>query len=351
MVFAATLHAFGIGHPAENGGWLTLFALVLPRTRPYQVLVITLLGVPPAIFFGMAGAFVTAMLRNPPPPSDASGEAAASHSRPARSALFAVVLVLSAIGYLSPFAVPFRPKPKPIVVAPVVAPPIVEPPPPPPKWSYRKSEFFDAAEAQNIDLHDRRMLGEIAAALPVALAPDGRNFACCVHRDNAVSVEIRDLETLDTVGRFTPGAEPTTFAWSPDSQRLLFVTEQRGRRMAVFDPAENRLYPLPQPKDARLPEGFPFWWEPKEVFFIDGNRAVTALDLETMRARPFEESAKWKALSKERREEVQRHSFVHLPSTPRWRMALQGFVHDYDVRRRARRGRRLRISSSRSFIR
>lgn len=330
-VLAATLHAFGTGHPAENGGWLTLSALVLPRSRPYQVLVITLLGIPPAIFFGMAGAFITAMLRNPPPSSGVGGAGSASQSRPARSALFAVVLVLSAIGYLSPFAVPLRPKPKPIVVAPVVAPVVEPPPPPPPKWSYRKSEFFDTAEAQNIDLSDRRMLGEIAADLPVALAPDGRNFAFCVHRDNAVSVEIRDLETLDTVGRFSPGADPTSFAWSPDSRRLFFVSEQRGRRIAVFDPAENRLYPLPQPKDAWLPDGLPLWWEPKEVLFMDGKKAVSTLDLETLRARPIEENAKWKTLSKEQQDDVQRRLFVHLSSSPRWRMALHGFVHDYDV--------------------
>ena len=330
-VLAATLHAFGIGHPAENGGWLTLSAFVLPRSRPYQVLVITLLGIPPAIFFGMAGAFITAMLRNPPPSSGVDGSGSASQSRPARSALFAVVLVLSAIGYLSPFAVPLRPKPKPIVVAPVVAPVVEPPPPPPPKWSYRKSEFFDKAEAQNIDISDRRQLGEIVAELPVAMAPDGRNFAVCVRRDNSTSVEIRDLETLDTVGRFTPAADPTAFAWSPDSRRLFFVSEQRSRRIAVFDPAENRLYPLPQPKDARLPDGLPLWWEPKEVLFIDGNKAVSTLDLDTLRARPIEENAKWKSLSKEQQDDVQRRPFVHLSSTPLWRMALHGFIHDYDV--------------------
>lgn len=330
-VFAATLHAFGIGHPAENGGWLTLFALVLPRTRPFQVFVITLLGIPPAIFFGMAGAFITAMLRNPPPPSAAGGAGPASHSHPARSAFFAVVLVLSAIGYLSPFAVLLRQKPKLIVVAPV-APPIVKPPPPPPpKWSYRKSEYFDAAEAQNIESNDRRMLGEIAAELPVALAPDGRNFAFCVRRDNAVSVEIRDLETLDSVGRCALAAEPTSFAWSPDSKRLLFVTEQKGRHIAVFDPAENRLYPLPQPKNARLPEGVPWWWEATEVLFLIGNKVVTTLDLESLRAHPIEENAKWKTLSKEQQDEVQRRPSVHLSSTPRWSMALRSLVHDYDV--------------------
>ena len=102
-VFAATLHAFGIGHPAENGGWLTLFALVLPHARPFQILLVTLLGIPPAIFFGMAGAFITAMLRNPVPPSGASSAASASHSRPARSAPSSSSFPPSDICHLSRF--------------------------------------------------------------------------------------------------------------------------------------------------------------------------------------------------------------------------------------------------------
>jgi hypothetical protein len=330
-VFAATLHAFGIGQSAQNGGWLTLLALALPHARPFQVLVIALLGIPPAVFFGMAGGFITAMLRNPPPPSEPSGGASAARARPAGSALFTVIFVLSAVGYLSPFTISLRPKLRPIVVAPVVRPVVESPASAPPKWSYRKSKSFDSAEAESIDLNDRRTVGALADELPVALAPNGCNFAYCVRRNDGLSIEVHDLVTLDTIGRCSVAAEPTSFAWSPDSRRLLFVTEQRGRHLAVFDPAENRLYPLPQPKDARLPDGLPVWWESTEVLFIDRNRVVTALDLETLRAGPAEENLKWKSLSKEQQDDVERRVFVHLPSTPRWRMALRGFVHDYDM--------------------
>jgi hypothetical protein len=330
-VFAATVHAVGIGHPAAGDAWQTIFALILPGSRPWQTFIIALLGLPPAIFFGMAGSFAAAMLRLPPLPGTGGAKAKQSVFR---STLFIVILALSAIGYLSPLTIPFFPKTKPVVVAPVL-PTVVAPPPAPapapPKWTYRRPDGLDTTEAQNIEVSNRLALGEIAAEMPVALAPDGRHFAYCVGSSDGVGIVIRDLDNLDTLARFTSPEEPTGLAWSSDSRRLLLVAGHSARRVAVFDPGENRLYPLPQPKDAWLPVGLPFWWDAKEVLFTAENKAVAVLNLDTLRARPFEESAKWKGLTKEQQEEAQRRSSNHLATTPSWQMAWRGYVRDYNI--------------------
>lgn len=292
-VFAATMHAFNIGHAADNGAWVTPLASLLPRSKPGEILVIALLGVPPAVFFGMAGALVTAIVRAPQ--CGYGGEAPAKSRTPThRSALFSALLVLSAIGYLSPFTLPLRPKPKPIVVAPPVQP---SAPAPPPKWHYEKPAGFDTAEAGRMAIVDRHSIGKIDRALPVALSPDGRLFAYC-RSENGIALQVCDLESLDVVASVSLPETPANFVWSPDGKMLLLPVDRSGRRLLVFDTDKSNLMLLPQQKNGRVPEGVPNWWEPQEVLFIAGDGTAQMLNLDTLRVHSTEDSPLWKALAK-----------------------------------------------------
>ena len=328
-VLAATLHSFGIGQPGEAEMQVSFLALVFPASRPVQILLIALLGFPPSVFFGMAAALITAMLRTPPP-STPSGEPAPPKPTPGRSALFVAVLLLSILGYLSPVAVLLIPKPKP--VAQVVEPPLPTKldAPPAPKWRYERPVDFDTAEAGQIFISDRRILGEAESSLPVALSPDGRRFAY-YRRGASLALEICDLETLDVVKHIEGVAEPSNIAWSPDSKMLLFVIGGEARRLEVLDTDAGRFMRLPQPKNQRLPEGVPHWLDAWEVLFVQDNNTVQLLNLETLRVRPTEESAKWKGFTKEQQDEIKRGSRTDLPATPRWQMCLQGFVRSFEV--------------------
>lgn len=323
-VFAATLHGFGIGHSVELSGTQIPVAFARTGFIAYQVLIITLFGIPPSIFFGTSGALLAALLRSPRQSPNLEGEAVAE--KPARSVLFICVLALSAVGYLSPFTPALRPKPKPIVV-----PPAVEAPtstvPPAPKWHYEKPDSFDTAEAGRITVIDRRILGEIESAFPVALSPNGRLFAC-FRREERLVLEVRDLDTFDVVARADGVEEPASLAWSPDGKMLLFSVESKVRHLFVFDTASSRLMLLPQPKNARVPEGYLNWWDAEEVLFVSGT--VATLNLDTLRVCPSDESPKWKALAKSRQDEAKAMP-THLPSVSRWQMRLTGAVRGYDV--------------------
>jgi hypothetical protein len=331
-VFAATLHAFGLGQPAEVRVPLALFTLLLPSARPFQILVIALLGIPPSVFFGMAGALITAMLRTPSIQYPAGGDEAAPMPVRSRRTLFITVIAFSAIGYLSPFALTLRPIPRRIVAVPVVTLPQAPAPTPAPtpKWHYEKPPGFDNAEADRIIISEQRSLDDVEGNLPVAMSPDGRFFAYC-RRASALDLEICDLDTLDIVASIENIRTPSALAWSPDGKMLLFPVEAEARQLQVFDVANSRLMLLPQPKDARVPNGRPEWWDATEVLFVSSD-GPQALNLDTLRVHPAKDSAKWNTLPKERQDELVRGvAPSHLMANARWQIRVQAALRRYTV--------------------
>ncbi len=317
-VFAATLHSFGIGHPGNGEMQVSILALVVPALRPVQILLIALLGFPPSVFFGMAAALITAMLRTPPPPSAPSAEGATAKPTTGRNGLFFTVLLLSIFGYLSPVGLLLIPKPKPVarIVAPYIPPKPAPTPAPAPKWHYEKPADFDTADAGRIVISERRILGAADNTLPVAMSPDGRRFAY-YQRVNGLALEICEMETLDVVKHIDGVEEPSSLVWSPDSKMLLFVMGHDPRHLEVLDTENWRSMRLPQPKNARVPEGVPHWLSAQEVIFSQDKDAVQLLNLDTLRVGPSDESATWKEMSKEQKDEIRFGSRTSLPENSR----------------------------------
>lgn len=324
-VLAATLHSFGIGHPAPSARGIILAALVLPHSRVWQIFILALLGIPPAVFFGMAGAILTAMARSPR--SDHPAPANGGRATPKRGKVFAFLVALATAGYLSPFTLPLRPKPKPVVIAP--APVLAVPTPAPPaKWRYQKPPGFDTAEANRVTITDQRLLGDIEGGLPVALSPDERRLAS-FRRAGGNVLEIRDLDTLDLEAQVEIPQAPDDLAWSPDGEMLLIITDGPARQLHVFKVAEGRILTLPQPSGARVPAGRAQWWAAREVLFRrDGTPAF--LDLDTLRMREAKDSSKWNATLSAEQEALRRdtHSF-HLSKNERWQMQMQPTLRHY----------------------
>ena len=328
-VLASTFHSFGIGAPATvEAGW-GLFTAFLPLSPAARVIVLTLLAIPPSIFFGLTGALIAGMLKGDAP---ASGDAGQSQppARRERSAAFTVAVVLAVACYLSPLAVYLKPPPAVVVAPPAPRITIPAPPPPPPKWRYEKPAGFENAVAANIAIAARRDLGEVASQLPVAISPDGLRFAFC-HSGQPARILVTDLETLDVIASVSAPETPATFAWSPDSKMLLIAGEGENRRLQVFDVATTRLLSLPQPRDKRVPGGQPRWWNAEEVIFGGQAAPAALLSLDNLRVTPLEDAPSWKALTEEQRGRERSKVVAQLPRNEHWQMQIETAVRHYEV--------------------
>ncbi len=138
-----------------------------------------------------------------------------------------------------------------------------------------------------------------------------------------------ELDTLDVIASTQMAATPKSMAWSPDSKMLFITTEDRG--ILVFDATNSRLLSLPLPRGARVPEGFPNWWEDKEVLFAYSSASPSVLNLDTLRTAPSEESTTWKAMTAKERSEARTLRESILPRNKRWEMRVEAAVRRYDV--------------------
>ncbi len=319
-VLAASFHSLGIGSPNPNSIASNIFSLVLPSYRPRQILVIALLGIPPSIFFGMAGALITAMVRTQP---EGSGGGVTSEKTPTqRSKLFLFVLLFSAIGYLSPFILIFKPRPK------ALPPPIVVNThfTPIPKWRYQKPAAFGQAEVEQIFLSDQRMIDDLDSRKPVALSPDGLRLAYCSKNGNYLI--LRDLETLDILSSFE--ISPSALSWEANSKRLLIVTNADEKRLHVLD-ANFRLLDLPQPVEVRVPKGFASWWNAESVAFVTSDGKTQFLNLDTLRVETKEQSIPWKSATPIEQETILRGPPPYFFGNEKWEMKIQSMTTDYYI--------------------
>jgi hypothetical protein len=286
IVLAGTLQAYGLGAGNLAPPRPAISALVLPSARPLQVLIIALMGVPPAAFFGVVASLLSAALITKRPPSGQP------HATPLREyGILPVAIILALLlGFLSPLTLLFRSEEKPSakVVAPLQAP-ILVPPPPAPKWRYAKPAALASSSATEVTFADQRTLGELDPNMLVAISPDGARLATCIGRSGGM-VQIWDLDGATLRCQFAV-ASPSSLSWSPNSRMLLCGSATDDAQFFVIDVEQERLLPLPQPKNERLPSGRPEWWADEEVLFLTGDKKVRLLDLDALRVRPAEASA------------------------------------------------------------
>ena len=328
-VFAATLHAFGIGSSPANASTLTLLSNFFPKAGASLNLFLVLLGIPASIFFGIAGSLIATMLcarfANTQP-SIVKGRRRLRFRDP----IFSAMLALSAIGYLSPFAVALRPRPSPerIAVAPITPVAPVAPRLPPPKWRYRKPAEFDSADASQVAVSDSRTF-EIDGSLPLSLSRDETRLAYFRRTPNT-TLEIRDLDTLDVLQSFPLRGTPSALSWSPDGTGILVVCQAETKSVQIFN-STGRVWVLPQPVNDRIPEGPPNWWTDDEVLF-GRDETLTCLSLDTLRVYPASESAKWNTLPKEKQARVA--SYQNRPALPgnfRWTLDIWPRIRSYEI--------------------
>jgi hypothetical protein len=324
VVLAVTLSALGIGHAFVGELRVSIFALMLPQGRAFQILIVALLSIPPAIFFGATSSILAAMRWV----SAAEGQGRKSaEQRLAGSPLAASIWMISIAGLLSPFSLALRPKPAPKAAASPILAALAAAPVPPPKWRYQKPQAFDTAQAKQVAVTDVRHFGGVEGALPVALSPDERLFAYFT-RSSRPAIEIRDLDDLDVVARSELPDEPISLAWSPESTRLLIQTGGTHRRLHVIRLGAPELVTLPQPVGFRIPEGRPEWIEGDAIAFWLGT-APALVSLDTLRPVDIESSSRWGEIRK-KRENGKGAGSTRLPANPRWEMEPALSIQTYE---------------------
>jgi hypothetical protein len=322
IVLAATLHAYGLGGGNLAPPRTAISALVMPAGRPLQVLIIALMGVPPAAFFGVAGSLVSAALIGKRHLSD-QPEAKPLHDYALVPVSIILVLLL---GFVSPVALFFRSNEKPPAneVAPVLVPP-----PPQPKWRYAKPPTLASSSATEVAFADQRTLGELHPSLPVAISPDGTRFAACLGSSGGM-VQVWDLDGATLLCQFAI-TSPSSLSWSPNSGMLLCGSATDDAQFFVIDVEQKRLLSLPQPKNERFPAGQPDWWADEEVMFLTGDKKVRLLDLDSLRVHPPEASTKWRGMSESERAAYVKSAPDRMAHTAKWRVEVEPLIQRYRV--------------------
>lgn len=268
-----------------------------------------LLAIPPGAFFGLLGSLIVSMIHNPQV-SPLGQREPKPKSRP--SALFVVILLLSTIGYASPFLaslIPPKKIPEPAVAAAIptpvptsirVATAKTEIPPPPPPWRFSPAADFANARPGSLRVQREQSLGRFVHPLRFIISADKQQFAFV---RSATEIVLLDLHEPETETVFRVPEMPERFAISPDRKRV-FVVSERGEKFVV-DANSAKQLPLP----SQLPEG-PFTWpDEKRIAF-----GLVALDLDTLQLIPF---------SGEAQQPIARHPNIALRQTGRI-MSVEG---------------------------
>ena len=241
-----------------------------------------LLAIPPGAFFGLLGSLVVSMIQNPQVRPMGQRE---PKEKSLPSALLVVILLVSAVGYLSPFIATVMPARKPPVVEfpplPAVQPtpsPTPEPRPaviPPPPWKYQPPADFANARPSQLRVQREVSLGRFDTPFRFAFLDDERHLAF-VRPDNSIARV--NLTEPETVSSFPVPESPERFAFPPDLKKVFCV----GNRGGIFVSTVDGAVRLPLPVSA--PAGTIEWDSEREIFI-----GAQRLDLETLRLFPSPE--------------------------------------------------------------
>jgi hypothetical protein len=256
------------------GGGTAVFGATLQSTPSgFATILPAVLTIPPGAFFGVLGALLVSMLRNP---RMASAERCPSSRESKFAAPLVAVILLSLCGYVSPLiariAAPDHSKatdPIPLNPVPSEEPPaIAKPsPPPPPPWEYRAPKDFHDARPNTIKVLTNVSLGRFGAPLRIAFAHDKHTLAFGGENAEIVIVDLNIPEKKKSL--WLPEV-PERFGFSPDDGRL-FCVSNGGRFVASLD----SVIPLPLPEI--VPPGDIEWTE-KTRAYVDSS----VIDLETL---------------------------------------------------------------------
>lgn len=242
-----------------------------------------LLAIPPGAFFGLFGSLIVSMIQNPQVRPMGQWEPKQT-TRP--SALLVIILLLSAIGYASPFiaammparitpTVEFTPTP---IAQPMPSPtpeprPVIAPPPP---WRYEAPANFADARPSQLKVQREVSLGRFDSPLRYLFLDDNRRLAFVRPDSSIISVE---LNAPDTRVVFPVPESPERFALSRDFKKVFCIGNRGGLFVTTVDGAVR----LPIP--SAVPAGTIVWDSETQVF-IGSQR----LDLETLRLLPSQET-------------------------------------------------------------
>lgn len=264
------------------GSSLLLLLAAFSGSRSAQLLQIelfALLSFPPAVSAGMIGSIAASFALNPPNLLPSVPQAA-----PARvgrgDILFRCIVGAAMLCYAAPLAflmTPATPRAAVAFASPHEAPQ-------PPQWRYEKPAGFERLSASQVGVVATREIPDILTPAPLALSPSGDRLACFSAAGQYLKVV--DLNTLGIVATMPFGRLPKHLAWSPDSQRLLYVLEGPAE-LGVVDIESKTRNLLPVPKYDLVPRGLPSWTKEHGVLFPEGNKR---LDLDTLQVSEMTES-------------------------------------------------------------
>jgi hypothetical protein len=168
-----------------------------------------------------------------------------------------------------------------LVQQPKVDPPPPQPvlPPPPPPFLYEKPRSFDYAEPNQFVVAFRKSIPTVAADRPMLFSSDSKLFAYCPANTARGSVAVWNLDSFKLVASYSLPTQPSQLAWSPDMNRLFYVSDGR---MGIFDLQVGNSVELPRPKNRDVPESRPNWWLADHVAFFPSDEPPLELDLKTL---------------------------------------------------------------------
>ena len=239
-----------------------------------------LLAIPPGAFFGLLGSLIVSMIQNPQVGLIAQREPKAK-VRP--SALLVAILMLSVIGYASPFiAVMLPTKPVARIEPPSLTVPLPTPTPeprpvvvPPPPWKYVIPADFANARPSQLKVQREVSLGRFDSPLRSVFLDDNRRLAFVRPDSSIVSVQLNEPDTRSV---FPVPESPERFDFSRDFKKVFSI----GNRGGIFVTTVDGAVRLPIP--AAVPAGT-IAWDSETQVFIGSQR----LDLETLRLLPGQE--------------------------------------------------------------
>ncbi len=337
IVLAATLAQFGLSTTVHGWGFYrSLGSLLLPPSLIGQACFLAALSIPPSLVFGVAGAFIVGFLRLPP--LEGSDPKRRTTSL-AWSVIFRAAVITAVVCYLSPFALALRPKPKPITLrvtptpVPIVkATPVPEPTapsaPPPPKWRYEKPSGFDEASAGRIDVVTIRPIAEVNSDQPFVISPNGRLLAFAAN-DSDTRIVIHDLDADEAVASFSLPFQLKHLVWSPEANRLFFISRERNSQTGVLDMQKREYFLLPLPETEEVPSGKPLWFDTADVLFLGEKDKGQRIDLENLTVTSADVSRKWKELPKQDQDNLRARPDDPFAIQRRWKHEIRDSIKGY----------------------
>jgi hypothetical protein len=186
-------------------------------------------------------------------------------------------------------------------------------------FHHSPSEGMTTLPAMAWNLVGRRTIGYLDPNRPFAISNDER-FVAGVNEKDFIVYDLVSEASQRVSGL---ASSVTNLAFSPQGDRLFYVSDREPRRIGVVDLKSRTVIPLPKPKKQAIPLGHVAWWRENEVIFFD-NQSHWTLNLESLEIDPSQ-------LEPEEIAKIERRRLNILPRNERWSMSSRIMFNSVEV--------------------